>query len=75
VDAPEAEMRFKSMTTKRITASEYAAQQAQIVAQLIQSGKMPSLEQVEAAVAVARENLKKKIGAAPVQSAQDQRGR
>jgi hypothetical protein len=54
-------MRFKSMTTKKITASEFAAQQAQIVEQLIQSGKMPSLEQVQAAVAVARENLRKKL--------------
>jgi len=68
-------MGFKSMTTKRITASEYAAQQTRIVAQLIQSGKMPSLEQVEAAVAVARENLRKKLGAAPVQSAETQTGR
>ena len=46
---------------KKITASEYAAQQAPIVAQLIQTGKMPSLEQVQAAIAVARENLKKKL--------------
>ena len=46
---------------KKITASQYVAQQAQIVAQLIQSGKMPTLEQVQAAAAVARENLKKKL--------------
>jgi hypothetical protein len=48
---------------KLITASEYAAQQAKIAAELIQTGKMPSLEQVQAAVAGARENLKKKLGA------------
>jgi hypothetical protein len=56
---------------KKITASEYAAQQAQIAAQLLQSGKMPSLEQVEAAVAVARENLRKKLGAAIVESVEE----
>ena len=46
---------------KKITASEYAARQAPIVAQLIQTGNMPTLEQVQAAIAVARENLKKKL--------------
>jgi len=46
---------------KTITASEYAAQQAKIAAELIQSGKMPTLEQVQAAVAVAREELRKKL--------------
>ncbi len=52
---------------KKITASEYAAQQAKIAAELIQTGKMPTLEQVQAAIAIARENLKKKLAAAPVQ--------
>jgi hypothetical protein len=46
---------------KLITASEYAAQQAKIAAELIQAGKMPTLEQLQAAIAITRENLKKKL--------------
>ena len=45
---------------KLITATEYAAQQAKVAAELIQTGEMPTFEQLQAALAIARENLKRK---------------